>query len=295
MPDVAFPAGSDGGLANSAAPSSVISHHHHQRDAEQPLPGARRALRGDAGHRQHQQRLQDAEQGGEPRVARRQPAEDAPAHPPGGRRRRDSVAASSYGPARLGVAGQRVARRHVISAGSVVGRVEVGTAAAAGDQLPVARRCSGRSGAGRRRRISRTSRPGRRDDRADEVVDRVVRLGLVRRLDPGRRAACTRMTRSSGPSCGPPLEVGQLRVVEVGAELLVDREQPPVARAAAPRSSERRLLRCASRRCGRPRGGRRAAGTRSGRRTSRGCPAARTASGVGRPAAARQRGPVRAP
>ena len=104
-------------------------------------------------------------------------------------------------------------------------------------------------------------------------------------LDPGRRRR-HRMTRSlRAEVLGRLLEVEQLRVVEVRAELLVDREQPPVGRQLD-REVRPALLRSASRRCGRPCAGRTAAGTRSGRRTSRGCPAARTAWAAARPAAA---------
>src|SRR5215207_2806169 len=73
-------------------------------------------------------------------------------------------------------------------------------------------------------------RPGRREDHTDEVVDRVVRIGLVRGLHP-RRRRCHEDDPVLRPDVrGRLLEIDQLRVVDVRAELLVDREQPPVRR-----------------------------------------------------------------
>ena len=142
--------------------------------------------------------------------------------------------------------------------------------------------------------MSATSRPGRRDDLAEEVVDRVVQRRCSLRLHPGRvRRADDDPV--AGLDCLRHLaEVLQLRVVEVGRPLRVDGEQPPALRQLE-REVAAGLLGLPAADAAARRAGRTAAGTRSARRTSRGCRAARRGSGSARSGGCGQRRPVRAP
>src|SRR5207302_3494260 len=106
---------------------------------------------------------------------------------------------------------------------------EVGAAPATGDQVPVRPgvvrvvvQVAGEHQADRR--------SGGLDDGTGEEVDGVVRPRVVLRLDPARggRADDDRVARPELP--GRLVEVAELRLVDVRAELRVDREQPPAVR-----------------------------------------------------------------